>query len=133
MPIKTNRKLVLVPAAALALGLAAPAGAGDVATYDTELKMRDTFPAFHGRVKSDSDACVEGRKVKLYRKKRSGGNKLLGSDRANSRGKWAVTEAEHGFILKSGAYFARTPRVIVDDMGLPTICTRARSQTEVVD
>lgn len=132
MPRKTTRKLVLVPAAVFALGLAAPAGAGDVATYDTELKMRDTFPAFHGRVKSDADVCVKGRKVKLYRKKRNGDNKLLGVDLADSRGKWAITEPDE-FTLRSGAYFSKTPRIIVDNMGLPTICTRARSQTEVVD
>src|SRR5687768_15482307 len=94
---------LVVPAVALA-AFAASAGAGDVATYDTELKIRDSFPAFHGKVKSDTQICVANRTVKLFRKKPNRPRKLLGTDRTNGQGEWAITEETHGFTLKSGIY-----------------------------
>jgi hypothetical protein len=112
--------------------LAALASAGDVATFDTRLIMRETAPAFHGRIKSDSRACEVGRQVKLLRRTRPGRpTRLLGSDLTNSRGKWAVTEPDE-FTLKSGIYFSRAPKVILNTP-VPTICTKDRSRKIVVD
>ena len=108
------------------------ASAGDVATFGTNLIMRQTAPAFHGRVKSDSDLCVADRKVKLYRRNRPGRpRRLLGTDRSNDRGKWAVLENE--FTLRSGIYFAITPKILDQSTPLPTFCERDKSRKVVVD
>ena len=133
MPSFTVRTATLALTGALLLGLAAPAGAGDVATFDTAVKIRNKAPAFHGRVVSDNDVCTVNRRVKLYRQKRPGNQaKLLGKTDTDSHGKWAILEPEE-FTLKSGLYFAKAPRVTVSDNGLPTVCTRAKSKKVVVD
>ena len=131
-----SRPRVLMLSLALAAGSAftftAVAPAGDVATFDTKLIMRQTAPAFHGRVKSDSDLCVADRKVKLYRKKRAGRPKhLLGTDRSDERGTWAILEDQ--FTLRTGIYFAKTRRILDNSTALPTFCERDVSRKVVVD
>lgn len=118
----------------LALGiLTSLASAGDVATFDTNLKIRSSAPAFHGKVKSDSDLCVADRKVKLFRKRRPGRPvRLLGSDRSDDNGRWAVLEPAE-FTLTSGIYFAKTRRILDKSTPLPTFCTRDKSRKIVVD
>lgn len=112
--------------------LATLASAGDVATFDSKLIMRATAPAFHGKVKSDSDDCVAQRKVKLLRRKRRGRPaRLLGTDRTNGNGEWAVTEP-NDFTLRSGIYFSRVTKSIVTTP-VATICNRDRSRKIVVD
>ena len=112
--------------------LATIAWGGEIATFDTRLVMRETAPAFHGKVKSDSDDCVADRKVKLLRRKRPGRPlRQLGTDRTSDRGRWAITEPDE-FTLRSGIYFSRTPRAIVNTP-LPTVCTKDRSRKIVVD
>ena len=126
------RTLSLALVAALAGTFAAAASAGDVATYDTTLIMRQTAPAFHGKVKSDSDLCIADRRVKLYRRKRAGRPKhLLGTDRSDENGRWAVLEDQ--FTLRSGIYFAVTNKILDESTPLPTFCTRAKSRKVVVD
>ena len=115
--------LTLALVAGSAFTFTAVAPAGDAATFDTKLIMRQTAPAFHGKVKSDSDLCVADRKVKLYRKKRAGRPKhLLGTDRSDENGKWAVLEDQ--FTLKSGIYFAKTRKILDTSTPLPTFCDR---------
>jgi hypothetical protein len=131
-----SRPRVLMLSLALAAGSAftftAVAPAGDVATFNTHLIMRQTAPAFHGRVKSDSDLCIDNRKVKLYRRKRAGRPKhLLGTDRSDSAGRWAVLEDQ--FTLRSGIYFAITRRILDESTALPTFCERDKSRKIVVD
>jgi hypothetical protein len=112
--------------------LAAVASAGDVATFPTKLTMSKQAPAFHGKVKSDEDMCIEDRKVKLLRRTRSGRPyRLLGSDRANSNGRWAVKEPQE-FTLKSGIYIARAPKAIVRTP-VATVCAKDASRKVVVD
>ena len=90
--------------------------------------MRKTAPAFHGKVKSDNPFCVGNRKVVLYRKTRPGRSKRrLGADRANPNGKWAITEASNGFILKSGLYFAKAKRIVFEE-GARMVCRGDRSR-----
>ena len=118
----------------MALGLVATiAAAGDVATFDTKLAISDNAPAFHGKVKSDSDLCVADRKVKLYRKRRgSAPRRLLGEDRSNGNGFWAITEPDD-FTLTSGIYFAKTRKILDQSTPLPTFCDRDKSRKLVVD
>jgi hypothetical protein len=120
-------------AALVAACLAVTASAGDVATFDTRLSIRDSAPAFHGKVRSDSDACVGDRKVRLYRKRRPDRPKrLLGTDRSSGNGRWQVLEPNE-FTLTSGIYFARTRRIINDSTPVPTVCERDKSRKIVVD
>ena len=127
-------KAWLVLGTAVALGiLASLASAGEIATFDTDLKIRDSAPAFHGKVKSDSGVCVADRKVKLFRKRRPGRPaKLLGSDRSNAIGRWAVLEPAE-FTLTSGIYFAKTGKILDESTALPTFCLRDKSRRIVVD
>jgi hypothetical protein len=111
---------------------AAIASAGDVATFPTKVTMSKQAPAFHGKVKSDEDMCVEDRRVKLLRRKRPGRPwRVLGKDRAEDNGRWAITEPDE-FTLRSGIYIARAPRSIVHTP-VATICAKDRSRKVVVD
>jgi hypothetical protein len=127
------RLFAVVAAVAVTGGIAAGiAGAGDVATFGTRVTISERAPAFHGRVKSDSDDCVADRKVKLLRRKRRGRPaRILGTDRTTNNGRWAITEPAD-FTLKSGIYFARAPRVVIDTP-VPTVCAKDRSRKLVVD
>jgi hypothetical protein len=112
--------------------LAAIASAGDVATFPTRVTMSKQAPAFHGKVKSDEDMCIEDRKVKLLRRRRSGRPyRLLGTDRAKPNGRWAIKEPRE-FTLTSGIYIARAPRDIVHTP-VATVCAKDASRKIVVD
>lgn len=87
--------VALILAAALA---ASPA----VASYGTKVVISLKTPAFHGKLKSGRSSCVGGRTVKLFRKK-AGPDPLLGTDRSNAGGKWAIPIGR----LRSGvSYYA---------------------------
>jgi hypothetical protein len=131
--VGTRAKAAVATALLIAAGaFAAIASAGEVATFGTRVTISERAPAFHGRVKSDSDDCVADRKVKLLRRKRRGRPvRILGTDRTTNNGRWAITEPAD-FTLKSGIYFARAPRVVIDTP-VPTVCAKDRSRKLVVD
>jgi len=111
---------------------AAIALAGDVATFDTKVGIANRAPAFHGKLRSDENACVADRRVKLLRRTRPGRPaRVLGRDKTGNNGRWAITEPEE-FTLRSGLYFARAKRRIIETP-LPTICDRGRSKKIFVD
>lgn len=92
--------VLLVVSLAAALLFATPAaGAG----YSTKVIVSLKTPAFHGKLKSAKSACATGRTVKLYRKK-SGADKLLGTDKSNAKAKWSIPTR-----LTSGSYYAKAP------------------------
>jgi hypothetical protein len=123
--------LLVLPAAALAT-VAAIATAGDVASFETNVTISERAPAFHGKVRSDSEDCTQDRKVKLLRRKRAGRpSRVLDTDRTEDNGRWAITEPDD-FTLKSGIYFARAPKAILDTP-VPVICAKDRSRKVVVD
>jgi hypothetical protein len=101
---------------------AQPAARGGKAKSTVTISSR--VPAFSGKVKSPSAACVSGRRVQLYR--RSGGDsQRLGADRTNSGGRWEVGVDP----LQAGAYYAKVkPR-----SGGSVACRGARSEIVVVD
>src|SRR5215208_5341875 len=104
----TTLKLSLAAACVTVLGFAALAFAqGETVEIQTAVVIRDTAPAFHGKVRADNENCVEDRKVKLFKERRSGGKKLLGTDHASDSGKWKILFDK----LTSGAYFAIAPKV----------------------
>jgi len=121
------RLLALTALAALAVtsvvGGSAATGTGH---FDTVLKIRKAFPTFHGRAISDSDFCVAGRKVNLYKRKISGHKKLLGQTTTKPNGHWKVEIA-----AGSGAYFAKAPLYGSASLGID--CGRAKSRTLVID
>ena len=132
MSFLTRVLTVLVIPLTAAAAIATMASAGDVATFPTKVSIAEQAPAFHGKVKSDTQECIEDRKVKLMRRKRAGRPvKVLGRDRTEDNGRWAITEPDE-FTLKSGIYFARAPRQIVDTP-VPTVCAKDRSRKVVVD
>jgi hypothetical protein len=83
---------------AVGTGAVAPAAARDM-PFDSKIRLKNAFPAFHGKVKSDGDMCVANRKVRMFKEKR-GEDKLLGKDRTDADGYWEVLQ-EPG----SGVYY----------------------------
>jgi hypothetical protein len=131
MPTKRTRKLAL--AAVLALGVSGlastGAGAGNVVEIDSEIVMRETFPAFHGKVKSSNPACTQDRLVKLFKKRRNGGRKLLGKTRTDLAGKWQVIVDP----LSSGLYRSVVKQREEGTAGTIFVCARDKSQRVFVD
>lgn len=125
----TRLRRVLVLAALGGLAVAS-FGGGSSATgtshFETVLKIRKAFPAFHGRAISDNGFCVADRKVNLYLRKTNGHKKLLGQTMTKANGHWKI-EIEAG----SGAYFAKLPLYGSASLGID--CGRAKSRTLVID
>ncbi len=69
--------------------------------FESKIRLTERFPAFHGKVKSDSDQCVANRKVRMFKQK-PGADKVLGKARTDSAGKWQILR-EPG----SGVYYAK--------------------------
>jgi hypothetical protein len=94
----------------------------------TKLTIETSFPAFHGKVKSDRDVCKRNRKVKMFQKQ-DGPDTLLGSDRSRHNGHWKV-QLEPG----SGAYYAKVKvKTKVDENGNGVICHKDRSRQIIID
>jgi hypothetical protein len=124
-------RLALAAVLALAVsGLVASAGA---ATNTVEIKsriiMRESFPAFHGKVRSPNEACAQNRVVKLFKKKRNGGRRLLGKTHTNGKGKWKVVVDP----LSSGVYRAVVKRRSEGTAGTIFVCLRDSSKRVAVD
>jgi hypothetical protein len=130
MTTASTLRLALAAACAVVLGAAATAFAqGETVEIETQVIIRDTAPAFHGKVKADNENCVEDRKVKLFKEKRSGGKKLLGTGHAADGGKWKIPFDK----LTSGAYFAIAPKVEQGTAGTIYECLKAKSEVIAVD
>jgi hypothetical protein len=112
-----------------ALAIAAPASATQTVHIQSEIKIRNHAPAFHGRITSDNDACEQGRSVKLFKAKRNGTKKLLGTTTSDLAGKWQVLVDP----LESGAYFAVAQRRSEGTAGTIFVCDRAKSPIVAVD
>lgn len=98
--------------------IAGPAAATTGSTTHLTMEVK-TAKAFQGKVTSTSGNCVSGRKVILFRK-RSGGQKKLGSDKTSSSGSWKVKRT-----VKNGNYFAKVTKVTVGGV----ICAAAKTNT----
>jgi hypothetical protein len=124
----TPIKLVAV-AGLLALVVAVPAAATQTVHIQSEIKIRNHAPAFHGRITSSNDACEQLRSVKLFKQKRNGTKKLLGQTTSDLDGKWTVLVDP----LKSGAYFAVVQTREEGTAGTIFVCDRAKSRILAVD
>lgn len=124
-------KLALTAILALVIsGLAITAApATNTVEINSRIVMRHSFPAFHGKVESSNQACVENRLVKLFKKRRNGGRRLLGKTHTNSAGKWKVIVDP----LSSGVYRSVVKRRSEGTAGTTFVCLRASSRPAVVD
>jgi hypothetical protein len=122
--------MITVAAAGLfALAIVVPAAATQTVHIQSEIKIRNHAPAFHGRITSSNDACEEGRSVRLFKERRNGGRKLLGTTVSDLEGKWQVLVDP----LASGAYFAVAQRRAEGTAGTIFVCDRAKSRFVAVD
>lgn len=127
----TTTRLALVTALALAVCLSAIgiASATQTVHIDSTIKLRQSFPAFHGKVTSPNQACAENRLVKMFKKKGNGERKLLGKTHTDLNGKWQVIVDP----LKSGAYLAVVKQREEGTAGTIFVCLRDKSKVAVVD
>ena len=127
------KSLALIAAATVSLVSCAAALAGgqpgQTVEIDSQVKLRNSSPAFHGKVVSENANCVEQRKVKMFKLKRNGGKKLLGKGRADNAGKWTIPFDKLG----SGAYMAVATRVEEGTAGTIYVCLRSKSKVLTVD
>ena len=91
--------------------------------------MRETFPAFHGKVTSSNAACTQNRLVKLFKKRQNGGRKVLGKTDTDLAGKWQVIVDP----LKSGLYRSVVKQREEGTAGTIFVCARDKSQQVFVD
>ena len=124
-------KLALTAILALAISSLAvtAAPATNTVEINSRIVMRHSFPAFHGKVKSSNEACVENRVVKLFKKRRNGGRRLLGTTHTNSAGKWKIIVDP----LSSGVYRSVVKRRAEGAAGTIFVCLRDGSRPAVVD
>ena len=131
MPTKLTLRVALAMAVVLAVSGSslAVAGGTNTVTIDSEIVMRNSFPAFHGKVKSSNSACLQPRLVKLFKLRRNGGRNLLGKTHTDSAGRWAVIVDP----LSSGAYRSVVKQREEGTAGTIFVCARDRSRIVVVD
>jgi hypothetical protein len=87
----------------LAIGALLAVPATGAASFKTRVIVSLKFPAWHGKLASPKGACIEDRKVKLFRL-RSGPDKLLGTDKSEDNGTWSIPIGKR---LTSGGYYAK--------------------------
>ncbi len=100
--MSASRRLLLIVLTIACVGAMLAMPATGAAAFKTKIVVSLKFPAFHGKVTSPRGACLGNRNVKLFRE-RDGKKVLLGRDRSNAKGKWAVPI---GKKIPSGSYYA---------------------------
>ena len=110
----------------IALAAIVPAGAQDM-PFESKIRLKDSAPAFHGKVKSDSSLCVPNRKVRLFKVRRgSRPDKLLGKTRTDFEGRWEILRTP-----KSGVYYAKVNQLAQETPQL--LCLPDKSKKVVID
>ena len=94
----------------LAMAAVAPNALGRDKPFESKIRLTDRFPAFHGKVKSESDLCVPNRKVRMFEEKQ-GADRLIGKTRTDFEGKWTILD-EPG----SGVFYAKVNQVTTDTL-----------------
>lgn len=127
----TTGRLALASVLALVLSGSAigVAGATNTVEIDSEIILRETFPAFHGKVTSSNAACTQDRLVKLFKKRRNGGRRLLGETHTDLAGKWEIIVDP----LSSGLYRAVVKQRAEGTAGTIFVCLRDKSDRVFVD
>ena len=108
-----------------ALAAVAPSALGRDMPFESKIHLTDRFPAFHGKVKSESDLCVANRKVRMFEQKK-GEDRLIGKTRTSSEGKWQVLD-DPG----SGVFYAKVDQYSNETLDLS--CLPDVSKKVVID
>jgi len=90
-----RRATVVLAAFVCAVALTVPANADQPAVSKVTLKIAGG-PPFHGRVISESPACIANRKVVLLEVSPDPGPIDLADNRTNGRGKWVFSSQLQG-------------------------------------
>jgi hypothetical protein len=90
-----RRATVVLAAFVCAVALTGPASADQAAIIKVTLKVAGG-PPFHGRVISESPACIANRKVVLLEVAPDPGPIDLADNRTNGRGKWVFSSQLQG-------------------------------------
>jgi len=104
--MSTSRRTLLVALAAVCACALLAFPATGAAAFKTKVIVSLKFPAFHGKLTSPRGSCLGNRKVRMFRE-RNGKKALLGSDRSNAKGKWAIPVGKN---LRPGSYYATVAR-----------------------
>ena len=91
------------------------------------MRHRPRNEVFRGTVYAEHEACIEGRRVKLWKVKR-GPDRLQATTAARSDGRWRIPFADAG-----GRYYATVKQRYVTSEGSELDCLEARSETIRVD
>jgi hypothetical protein len=77
-----------------------------LASYPTDVTIKEQNGDFHGKVKSATASCIVDRKVTVF-KKRDGDDKKINSDTSDKDGKWNTGNTHVG----PGKYYAKAKAV----------------------
>jgi hypothetical protein len=124
-----SRGATVAAAAVLTVAFAGAAFAGFGESIPTTLKMRNSAPAFHGKVRSAAPECEADRRVKLFKERRSGARTVLGRTESDPDGGWLIPVDP----LRSGAYIAKVKQHLVEIDGLAVRCEPDFGRAIVVD
>ena len=130
----TKTRMMIAAAATLALSGTTIAVAGIGETVPTDLRMRNSPPAFHGKVRTDVPDCEAERRVKLFYTQElqgqgfGGGRTLIGRTNSNFKGRWYIDATP----LNDGAYFAKAKQHIVNINGVLVRCEPDFSRALIV-
>src|SRR5215213_9674157 len=97
---------MLVAVATLLIAGPSAADLSRASRASTSVTISSKFPAFSGSVRSKAAICRKKRRVQLLKRTSGGDAKVLGRDRSNSSGGWAIPLDN----VKPGAHFARAKR-----------------------
>ena len=99
-------KIAFPIAAIVASATLAFPGVAMAANEPTRVTIHGPQGDFYGKVKSDKASCIKERKVKVFKIKNSGPEKIA-SDISNNEGQWSVGTTGQ----KNGRFYARAPAV----------------------
>ena len=120
-----RRTLAALLMGVLVLAAVAPMALGRDMPFESKIRLTNRFPAFHGKVKSDSDQCIANRKVRMFEEKK-GEDEVLGKARTDAEGKWLVP-----YEPGSGVFYAKVNQYAVESEGL--FCLPDTSKKVVID
>jgi hypothetical protein len=117
--------LIATSVAILAVGVGtASAATIKVPTAFTKFKYKGgSDPVFKGAIDSTNSECIDGRKVKLFRKA-NGKTKTLGSDNTDASGKFKMGL---GGQAKNGKYYAEVKQSSFSNGVDKTVCLDRQS------
>lgn len=108
----------------VAVSVVAPALADT--KYESKVTLANSFPAFHGKVKSDGGGiCIENRKVRLF-SEAPGDDEVLGKTTTNAKGKWKILQDP-----TSGVFYAKVSKG--GSASLKIRCKSDASKAVVID